>query len=1506
MGVARKVFMGFIGLKFTFMVFKHVLCVSCDGSIDEDEATWDGGYEVLRAASGSDGEAVVRDCGWVMTLAVTVCCWSRGAAAEQSYADADCFILFLNSHPFFEMVGHTIDIITSVLTHREFDSHCSLYNILAKLRLELLDRNATIKDCPVGKIDMYTCFVEFFNFRVPLLKFLLCVLKYYQINLSQLSVIGTANVSHFELICHVLGRMPTVGRSFVLLFHIVICIVLFVASMGLLDFVKSADPFKVKIDERTLAKNEVPLSVETEDMVISSFTKLRNHTNVLSGFNINIIKKPSISLIAEIGLILRHSNMINQVAAKGKIVYPSIPIKLVDHTIVNELEEHAGKKKRKEFVSSSVTPTLEQNVDVQTRRVPEQFVVVSSGSEHGDTDVSLMAKSPQDAEMVTLKAKLEELENDAVEVSELCGRVSELEVGVVAKSEEIVGLNEQNVELLRKSDACISDVRRDMDTDLYPHMLTTIVERIWILGHDIRLAMMKCAQSSECHFSLGKVISLAINKGIQQGLEAGIEHGKNRRSLAQVEAYDPEVENKYVVAVEDFKNVSFFLLDELEALKDSPPALVMSVLTLEGDTDSTPQLRKLQPSLDQVTILVYSESSSSRGSGSISHAMLLSNLHDDLLTLLFWTSLQILRLFIRLFFETEDMVISSFVQPIKLVDHTIVNKLEEHAGKKKRKVLNLDLFRILHRILYLPLSLLHSSRMWMFRRVVPEQFVVVSSGSEHGDTDVSLRAKSPPPYVEAENIDVEFTDRAGASSTPRDNARASTSVPDEGSPADEFFESQSIDSATKKFTESYAVDQQRDAEMVTLKAKLEELENGAVEVSELCGRVSELEVGVVAKSKEIVGLNEQNVELLRKVSTLESIRDELSRQVVKLGADYENLRGKVAGEAKIREEFLSLQDVAARRFEELSAKSDACISDVRRDMDTDLYPHMLTAIVIYLAINKGIQQGLEAGIEHGKNRRSLAQVEAYDPEVKNKYVVAVEDFENVSFFLLDELEALKDSPPALVMSVLTLEGDTDSTHQLRKLQPSLDQVTILVYSESSSSSGSGSISYAMLLSDVIPAICGRAERRGLGPSSSSAADGTAANVHVQDSSLAITNYHISTMTLTDDVVLVTQLHDDLLTLLFWTSLQILRTSRFSSRASSFMAWFIFGTLVRAFLSQPAAICSFHLFVGLWMLGSCKSLFDIQFVVPVFEWVISELLSVFRYDFSWEAKSAYDVIPHKFLDLVSCYRCDWLCFDPLSKIVDSNDKEFDLPLSFWEKGSKNDMRYKTPPIMPYCLDFIFMARAFLTSAGSVPSVSTSTNTCFLKWMKLVDTILLRASAFLFSILGTCSIENFLNPLMSAFAFSSLAIRASNFASMLDELNTNLKACVNSTPYGFVRMSLAPDPFRHDDPSVNRVHGSGIASSTCISMGGPSSSGLSAMTSAKTWPRIDVLSLWDKICLTGWSVMTAIGCAWKYLLNLLKACTKYDRTDRFSGCAEEHSFFRTKGTFLEVKLHVYLPQ
>ncbi|GKB47153.1 hypothetical protein Tco_0897906 [Tanacetum coccineum] len=140
-----------------------------------------------------------------------------------------------------------------------------------------------------------------------------------------------------------------------------------------------------------------------------------------------------------------------------------------------------------------------------------------------------------------------------------------------------------------------------MDNDLYLHMLTTIAGRRWVVGHSFRLAIYKCARLVECRSTLGRVISMAINNGIQQGLEAGIVHGKAGRSLAQVEAYDPDVEGKYVFAVSNFEGVSFALLDD------------------QGNKDAAPEFARFQPSIDQVIVPVYSKS------GSIEREMLLSD-----------------------------------------------------------------------------------------------------------------------------------------------------------------------------------------------------------------------------------------------------------------------------------------------------------------------------------------------------------------------------------------------------------------------------------------------------------------------------------------------------------------------------------------------------------------------------------------------------------------------------------------------------------------------------------------------------------------------------------------------------------------------------------------------------------------------------------------------------------------------------------------------------------------
>ncbi|GJY25513.1 hypothetical protein Tco_0400239 [Tanacetum coccineum] len=717
------------------------------------------------------------------------------------------------------MVGSSIYTVTSVLTQRELDQHCLVFNIPAELRPELPGRNSTIKDSPEGKICMYTRFIEFANYRVSLSKFLLCILEYYQIHLSQLSVIGAAKMVVFfqaggaadpccyskkfdslknwnnrffwidasvfpfstswfsgtsvvkdplpmdeavDLPCvELLNENRTLIRKYPETF---LCLVGLSRSftdidvrptllhdndeeMGMLDFVKSVDPFKVKVGERTLAENEVLLITETENRVISPSTQtisLVDH-NIQDELNVNSGKRkkrvafvsgsPPVKKAWAEGIVISEARP----STAGKS--PTALRRLIRQSEQAAAGSGSAAAATEDITSSSVTLTLEHvfedalHDNVRTRPPTGHFVVLSSSS--ADTDIlaasqvaprvssqvgvsvpttesagdghpasapkfetgtlsatpshgssadyfyesqtidfatamnvyvpnwnvtnngqlddpvicrslldnvtppsywsALRNQSDRDTKIAELKVKLEKSKSEAAEAEELRKRVSDLEALVPVRSCEVTNLTTQNAGLLKRVSAmdsecdslksqvvgkgmmreefvmqqdaaewrfeeraaelntCIANVRRDMDNDLYPHMLTVIDGRRWVVRHDFRLAVYKCARSVECCSALGKVISMAINK---------------------------EVEGKYVAAVSEFEGVSFPLLDELESLKDSPLVQIMVALILkddQGNRDAALEFAWFQTSVNQVYVPIYSES------GSIEREMLLSD-----------------------------------------------------------------------------------------------------------------------------------------------------------------------------------------------------------------------------------------------------------------------------------------------------------------------------------------------------------------------------------------------------------------------------------------------------------------------------------------------------------------------------------------------------------------------------------------------------------------------------------------------------------------------------------------------------------------------------------------------------------------------------------------------------------------------------------------------------------------------------------------------------------------
>nr|GFB04326.1 hypothetical protein [Tanacetum cinerariifolium] len=140
--------------------------------------------------------------------------------------------------------------------------------------------------------------------------------------------------------------------------------------------------------------------------------------------------------------------------------------------------------------------------------------------------------------------------------------IKNLEVLLEAEADMKVAAEAKNVELARElkslrvqfldlqvSNDQLSQQVIDFDEELYPHMLTAIAGRRWVIGHGLRLAVMKCAESTKLRRVFTDVVSAGIAKGMSEGLKHGVYHGKAKVDLAAIEAYDPEADTKYVAAL---------------------------------------------------------------------------------------------------------------------------------------------------------------------------------------------------------------------------------------------------------------------------------------------------------------------------------------------------------------------------------------------------------------------------------------------------------------------------------------------------------------------------------------------------------------------------------------------------------------------------------------------------------------------------------------------------------------------------------------------------------------------------------------------------------------------------------------------------------------------------------------------------------------------------------------------------------------------------------------------
>nr|GEV11544.1 hypothetical protein [Tanacetum cinerariifolium] len=124
-------------------------------------------------------------------------------------------------------------------------------------------------------------------------------------------------------------------------------------------------------------------------------------------------------------------------------------------------------------------------------------------------------------------------------------------------------------------------------------------------GFELFRERIEALQDEQAKFLSDRAIGCTVNKGIQDGLKAGIDHGQACRDLSVIEAYDPFAEAKYIDVVNALGAVDFSLLSELESKKDSCIVDLMNSLCLEGILAEIPRAENLQPSPEQLMLLIH-------------------------------------------------------------------------------------------------------------------------------------------------------------------------------------------------------------------------------------------------------------------------------------------------------------------------------------------------------------------------------------------------------------------------------------------------------------------------------------------------------------------------------------------------------------------------------------------------------------------------------------------------------------------------------------------------------------------------------------------------------------------------------------------------------------------------------------------------------------------------------------------------------------------------------------
>ncbi|GJT22424.1 hypothetical protein Tco_0892361 [Tanacetum coccineum] len=212
-------------------------------------------------------------------------------------------------------------------------------------------------------------------------------------------------------------------------------------------------------------------------------------------------------------------------------------------------------------------------------------------------------------EKMALLVKVEQERADAAEYKASCHwAVKYLEGG---KNNHFAGLEEfrQRVEgLLEKQEEKLRKLSIEYDEELYPHMLSAIAERRWLISHGMRLAAMSTLESQEVKQSFGDVVKCALARGKAEAVEELHEKKLLTVPAAQVPGYNENAYEELVAAMEAMKLLELPHIAQLERDQDYPIDVIMAGLTLARHATEGAEAQPdyfLKPDVAQLQVPIF-------------------------------------------------------------------------------------------------------------------------------------------------------------------------------------------------------------------------------------------------------------------------------------------------------------------------------------------------------------------------------------------------------------------------------------------------------------------------------------------------------------------------------------------------------------------------------------------------------------------------------------------------------------------------------------------------------------------------------------------------------------------------------------------------------------------------------------------------------------------------------------------------------------------------------------